>query len=64
MSWAEGEACVAGPTPWWCCVQGSCAVTCFCSRLLRSGPWFVAFLYLIVHNVSQLPLRVVIFSTL
>lgn len=36
------------PAPWWCCVQGSCSVLCFCSQHLRNGNWFLAFLYLIV----------------
>ena len=41
------------PPLWWCCVQGTGAVPCFCSRHLRNGRWFVAFLYLIVHNCSN-----------
>ena len=38
------------PIPWWCYVWGSWVVPWFCSQHLRSGSWFVAFLYLIVHN--------------
>ena len=41
---------VVFPPLWWCRVQGTGTVPCFCSRHLRNGSWFVAFLYLIVHN--------------
>ena len=36
---------------------------CFCSRLFRSGSWaFLVFLYLFVHNLSQLSMHPGIFS--
>ena len=35
--WNDGSGCLL--PFWWCCVQGSCAVPCFCSRLFRSGRW-------------------------
>lgn len=38
------------PPPWWCHVQGSCVVSCFCSGHLRNGSWFVALLYPIANN--------------
>ena len=41
-----GVASVACPPPWWCCVQGSHAVSGFCSLRFRNGSWFVALLYL------------------
>ena len=37
--WAGGVAWVVCPPPWWCWVQGSCTVPCFCSQHLRSGSW-------------------------
>ena len=51
---AGGVAQVVCLIPWWYCVRGSCTVPCFCSQHLKSGSWFVAFLYLIVHNFPQL----------
>ena len=39
---------------WWCCIQRSCTVICFCSRVLRSRSWIFAFLYLFVHTLPQL----------
>ena len=43
-----------GPPLWQCCVQGACAVPCFCSQLFRNGSWvLLVFLYL-VHNLPQL----------
>ena len=44
------------PPPWWCCVQGSRAGPCHCSLPLRSGSWVLAFFYLLVYNLGQLPM--------
>ena len=52
----------ATPFPWGSCVQGSRPVSC--SWLLRSGGWVLAFLYLVSHNLPQLHMQVVIFSSL
>ena len=60
---ARGVAYVVCPPPWWCCVQGSCAVPCFCSQ----HPVFVGllvFLYLVVHNLPQLHMHSDTFSPL
>lgn len=53
-----------GRAPWWCRVQESCAILCFCSWHLRGGSWFVAFLYLLVHNHPDCSKHGVIFSPL
>ena len=52
-----------GVLSWWCCVQGSCAVPCFCSWHLRNGSWFLASLYLI-HNLPYLCMHAALFSPL
>ena len=47
MDWVEKGG--LGGLPWWCCVQGSCMVPCFCSWHLRNGTWpFCILLFIIV----------------
>ena len=55
VCWVGGVAEVVCPPPWWCCVQRSCAVPCFCSQHIGTleGQLGLAFLYL-VHNLPQL----------
>ena len=52
------------PPPWWCCVQGSRTVPCFFSQHPRRGSWFLAFLYLMAHNLPQLWVYAILFSLL
>ena len=51
MGQVRGVSSVVCPPSWWCCLQGSGAAPCICSRYLRSGSWFwsfCTFLFIIV----------------
>ena len=48
---AGGVAWVVCPPPWWCCVQGACAVPCFCSGLFRSGGWSLWSLCILLSRI-------------
>lgn len=53
------------PPFWWSCVQGSCALLCFCLKHLRSGSWFLypfCILLFIVHDLLQMGMYAVVFS--
>ena len=54
VAWARGVASGC-PAPWWCCVQGPRSGPCFC----RNGSWVLIFLYLTVHNLSQLHMHAI-----
>ena len=63
--WAGWVALVVCSPPWWCCLQESCRVPCFCSWHLRSGSWVLAFLYLlfiICRNCECMQLLLVPYS--
>ena len=44
-AWAGGVAQVVCPPLWWSCVQGACAIPCFCSGLFKSGSWVLGSLF-------------------
>ena len=48
------------------CVQGACAVPCFCSqhRFCSHSWWGLVFLHLLVQNLPQLNIHAVIFNPL
>ena len=64
MGRAGGISLGGPPTPLVVPECGDHAALCFCSWRSRSGGWFVALLYLIVHHLAQQHMYAVIFSPL
>ena len=75
VRWVQGSGQRGGlgdlPPLWWWCVLEAHIVPCFCSRCpafalssLEVAVGFLVFLYLLAHDLPQLPMHAVIFSPL